>query len=451
MIRVLVVEDEKIVRKGIISVMPWEKYGMTVAGEAANGRSALEFLHGTEVDLLVTDLSMPGLSGIPYLTLVKEEFPDLPVVILTFHQEFSMIQDALRLGVIDYITKSQIEEQNTEEILRRISNILKKQIGEGGEKRAVPQHFQCDTAVVAYCGDGLDYRSLHRLQEASGTGISRLDEKIGLFPGLDEAAFEKLPKQNMGIQLIFVSGIGNLTNQSMLTLIYDYIRMKLFYEFLPQNDRYRLNLLEYVREETNREGADRVREQLSKLKWLEDEEACMSLIRQFRVSGLDFEGVRSMMYLAYIQWSYFTALDIQNYFTETQLFNWWYEWEQWLRGYREILKKSVRISYQNDIDQAIRFVIEYINKNYAEPLTIEDLLEKIHISKSYFSQLFKKATGTTFSDYLRDVRINRAKQLLRETELPVPWISEQVGYSDERYFRKVFRAVAGCSPNEYRQ
>src|SRR5690349_234280 len=105
MIKVLVVDDDHLVRRGFISMMPWGKYGLEVVGEAGNGRKALEFLAEQNVDLLITDLAMPVMSGIELMKQVKQTKRDIHMVVLTFHQDFELIQEALRLGALDYITK----------------------------------------------------------------------------------------------------------------------------------------------------------------------------------------------------------------------------------------------------------------------------------------------------------------------------------------------------------
>lgn len=120
MIRVLIVDDEKIVRKGIISVMPWEKLNMRVIGEAANGKKALKFMEEHSVDLLITDITMPVMSGIELMEVVKEKYPNTAIVVLTCHQDFDYIQQVLRIGAIDYIIKTQLEDEVGEKILTRI-------------------------------------------------------------------------------------------------------------------------------------------------------------------------------------------------------------------------------------------------------------------------------------------------------------------------------------------
>ena len=116
MIRVFVVDDEKLVRRGIIGLIDWEKYGMEVVGDSGNSQETLEFLKREEVDLLFSDLEMPGLSGVPFLQEVKKVRPEIQIVVLTMHQEFELIQQSLRVGILDYITKAQIEQMYVDDI-----------------------------------------------------------------------------------------------------------------------------------------------------------------------------------------------------------------------------------------------------------------------------------------------------------------------------------------------
>lgn len=120
MIKVLIVDDDKLVRKGLISAMPWADFGMQVVGEAGNGEKALEFLHANSVDLMLTDLAMPVMSGIDLMRSARKLYPELYIVVLTLHQDFDYIQEALRLGAIDYIAKVQLEKERFEEVLERV-------------------------------------------------------------------------------------------------------------------------------------------------------------------------------------------------------------------------------------------------------------------------------------------------------------------------------------------
>lgn len=132
MYRVLIIDDDKLARKGLMCLVDWERYGLTVVGDVANGMQALEFLEKNQVDLAFVDLSMPVLSGMDFIQESKKMYPDMQYVILTFHEEFEEVQYALRLGVLDYISKLRLEEMNNEEVFRRIG-VLMERAGREGE------------------------------------------------------------------------------------------------------------------------------------------------------------------------------------------------------------------------------------------------------------------------------------------------------------------------------
>lgn len=101
-------------------------------------------------------------------------------------------------------------------------------------------------------------------------------------------------------------------------------------------------------------------------------------------------------------------------------------------------------------EQIIRRVMGEIRKNCAQRYTLHELSEKYHISEAYFSNLFAKTAGMGLMNYIMEVRVEKAKDLLLQTDLKINDIAMAVGYEDTRYFAKVFRKIAGESPSDYR-
>lgn len=124
--KVLIIDDDKLARNGLISMVDWEKYDLEVVGDVANGLLALEFLKTHEVDLAFVDLSMPVLSGMDFIREARKLYPDLKYVVLTFHEDFENVQNALRFGVLDYISKLRLEEMVGDEVFGRIGRLLKE-------------------------------------------------------------------------------------------------------------------------------------------------------------------------------------------------------------------------------------------------------------------------------------------------------------------------------------
>jgi len=99
----------------------------------------------------------------------------------------------------------------------------------------------------------------------------------------------------------------------------------------------------------------------------------------------------------------------------------------------------------------IRNAKMYIRKNFAQPITLEEVSAAIGFSVNYFSTLFKKETGEGFAKYLTKVRIDEARAMLRDSNEPVAEICKNVGYSDLKHFTHTFKAETGLTPGEYRK
>ncbi|WP_417286513.1 helix-turn-helix transcriptional regulator [Cohnella suwonensis] len=84
-------------------------------------------------------------------------------------------------------------------------------------------------------------------------------------------------------------------------------------------------------------------------------------------------------------------------------------------------------------------------------ITAADIASQVNISRSYFSQCFKEIVGVTFNEYLRNIRIEKAKAYLIGSGRTVQWIAEHTGYMDERYFSRIFREQTGSLPSEFRK
>jgi len=99
----------------------------------------------------------------------------------------------------------------------------------------------------------------------------------------------------------------------------------------------------------------------------------------------------------------------------------------------------------------IKRAINYIREHYKEGITLEEVARKLDITPEYLSTLFNREMNINYSTFLKQFRISHAKRLLKGTNMRVYAIAEAVGYSDPKYFIRVFKEVSGQSPKEYRQ
>lgn len=125
-----------------------------------------------------------------------------------------------------------------------------------------------------------------------------------------------------------------------------------------------------------------------------------------------------------------------------------------------VRKAIARIDNRKEADSAeidvkhsrlVMKILEYIKRYYNTSLSLNVLADKFHYNSRYISQIIKKETGVNFVDYLNQVRIQRAKQFLKQDGNRVEEISTKVGYNDSRYFAKIFKNSEGVTPSEYRK
>ena len=113
-----------------------------------------------------------------------------------------------------------------------------------------------------------------------------------------------------------------------------------------------------------------------------------------------------------------------------------------------------KIHSQFDINknaQKMKMAVDYIEENYASDLNMAVVSNYISMNYSLFSYSFKQYTGSNFVNFLKDIRMKKAKELLAETDMKIIEISQEVGYDNEKHFMKIFKATCGVSPSEYRK
>jgi two-component system response regulator YesN len=118
--KVMIVDDELLVRIGLRSTISWQKYGFTIVADAANGQEAIQKFTATDPDILITDIRMPGMDGIELIKILKKRKPKLKTVILTNYDDFAYTQEALKLGADEYLLKSTLDNQTLLPILERL-------------------------------------------------------------------------------------------------------------------------------------------------------------------------------------------------------------------------------------------------------------------------------------------------------------------------------------------
>lgn len=267
MFGVVIIDDEPIIVRGLVQTVKWENWNCRIVGTAENGAEGISLIRELQPDIVITDISMPKMSGLDMIAGFKSEFPWIQVSILTGFRDFDYIQEALRLGV---------------------------------------------------CGFLLKPSKMKELEEA-----------------LDEMT-ERLKKNQQRNE-----------------------EVKIYSQALKQ--------------ENDEEQIDKPEPEMD-----------------------------------------------------------------------DLLYSSQASSF------IVKNAVEYIQAHYAETLRLVDVADKIYVSQWHLSKLLNKHTGKNFSEILNGIRIDRAKQLLKDPSLRIGDIAEEVGFLDMAHFSRVFKKQEGISAGEYR-
>ncbi|EEG55054.1 response regulator [Enterocloster asparagiformis] len=130
MLKVFLVEDERVIREGFRDKIPWEQYGFRLVGEANDGEMALPLIRKLKPDVLITDIKMPFMDGLSLSEIVKEEFPKIKIIIISGYDDFEYARQAITAGVDQYLLKPV-----TRMTLRNVLLELKEKIEQDMEQK----------------------------------------------------------------------------------------------------------------------------------------------------------------------------------------------------------------------------------------------------------------------------------------------------------------------------
>ena len=172
MIRVLLVDDEALVRVGLKSLVPWNELGYEVVGEAANGEAAQKLLDELRPQLMITDIVMPRLNGIELVQNAKKKYPEMIAIVLSGYNEYEMVREAMKYGASDYLLKLNLNRESLSELLLSLRE----------------ENFALDVPADERSTQSGKLALRHKIKRAIGSG-SEDAEQDGSLPAFAESAF----------------------------------------------------------------------------------------------------------------------------------------------------------------------------------------------------------------------------------------------------------------------
>jgi len=458
------VEDESLVREEMMRTFPWENNQMEIVAGVGSGRKALDFLSANNIDLMITDLDMPHMSGIELMKSVREQHPHIQMVVLTCYQDFQYIQEAMRIGAIDYIVKTQVDVNSAQDVLHRIADrIAFEQESKAGGGRSKRVSGSAEEGLL-FISRGTNGNAIHlyTLPWIEPDSLLDVDEGSWFFscmPGEDlklkVEQFLEEPALRQWV-IVQVKGLQDIQTSDLRSLIKKYIGHSFFYCFNRESRLYEVNLATELspQEERANEGDLQAGEKAwASLAWIHDDGMFASLLQQTKQERPTQALLGHRFYSIFVEWSkmldtgYQTAALIEHF----ERLQFWEDWTDWLEQTRTLMRQHLRKRiYSDEMVQSVMRAVEIMNQSIGSEIKQNEIAKRVNVSRSYFSQLFKNVVGKPFSDYLRLLRVNRAQSMLMQTNDPIYAIAEACGFEDEKYFSKMFRDHIGVLPTEYR-
>lgn len=470
MIRALVVDDEKLVRKGFISIIDWASHGIVIVGEASDGTAALEWMNSNEVDLLFTDITMPRMDGFELIRQVRQQFPQTQSVVLTCHHEFDFVQEAMRLGAIDYIVKTLLEVDSSDSVIGRIVERCRWERGKvassaepASRQTANPSAGQAIAFVSRERGG--DSGELFRLPLAKGNRLIQLAAGIWLTQPASPYTGAELDRE-LGDRLlaswrpVIVKGLeGGGTVEEVGRLVEASSLLSSLFYAPEQPGTMTLAIGDLKpRHAGNGVGAQHAEREVVPAQWYTLRWAIHS--DEWKVMLADAERLQLQpeVWHAFAgqlcaDWSglLFAADESSRLLEERDRNRTWRDWRDWLgRAATLIRGRMDELAMSREVMGCLIGAVIYMRQHAGDKINQSDVAMHISMSRSYFSQCFAKLAGASFGDTLRMMRIELAKRLLQQSDAPVYEIAERAGFEDDKYFSRVFREHVGLLPSEYR-
>jgi len=396
MYKVLIADDEDIIRRGLASMVA-QYSGLEVVAQAEDGEIALQKAEQTRPDLMLVDINMPFMDGFEFIRAAKKLLPDVEIVIITGYDDFVFVQQALQIGVTDYLLKPIMEEP--------FFKVLEKVVSCLDNKEKSRKYMDWLT---------------HQMEQSHPYLVNDFF-RSWLRTGMDQFEIEeKMHYLNIQIPVPYWVTImhlrsdpsqeASITDWNLELLLYgcENIAKEVFEQYCP--------VLIFRTEE---EGLAIISEVLTKHQWEELTQKLVTPIQEYLRVKADLVQCQGGS----------------------------------LPEFPEVVERTIqeykaRQRYSDVVVNAIRMIDKQWGNSEFSLQAAADLL---YVTPQYLSRVFHRETGDTFGAYLSGKRIREAMRLLQNQDLKMYEIAQKTGYSSQHYFSNAFKRVLGISPAEYRK
>ena len=495
MYKLFILDDEAAVVKNLCGIIDWEAYNVEIAGTATDSVEALVTLSHGDIDILITDVCMPGYDGLTLMRMAMEKSPKLRVIVISAHDSFRYVKASLQNGAENYLLKPVDPAELTETLRRTLANldserhadigitvfkgnILDRWLHNGihetelmdrAELLGLDMHAESYTAFSLHHPDWTLADALHALAalEARHPGASGLHAYAG--DALCVTGVLIGPPQDAEPFRQALSRLRAAVPGALLTVGIPVQAPGDLWRSLKTVERYRIVqdratplLLCSGYEACGAENAT-VRELEERLgTCLADgrREECLALLDALRTAmqpqtdaqrrccaqsiaaclcGVEMRSRPGMP----ASEAYRERIEQFRDIPTPKL-------GDWLNELCMLTHSQLQRS-RSLLHPYVQKALQCIQEEYAGEISLKTIAGRFGVSPAYLGHLFHEQTGAYFNDHLTSIRLDAARRLIVETALKVNEIAERTGFGTQTYFNRIFRREHGVSPGEYRQ
>jgi two-component system response regulator YesN len=471
--RILIVDDEKIVLDSIEYMLENSEYEFIIQ-KARNGKEALLIADDFRPHILLSDIRMPGIDGVDLVKTIRKSNYKVKLIFISAYEQFEYAKVSIKYGVSDYILKPLTKKKLTESLDKVIKELDKEADAALFEMNSMERFSDLKEIILENFMKNL-YRFKNKKSSVEEIVSFKFERGINLniiISSTDKSKlniftkeiYKKIEKLFCDYKIIgtmpyngefhiFISGVN--TNKETFSLIEKQFSLFLDEDFFYtvkieeiNENLYITNAYEFTRKPNiiieNDEWRTIISEFLkpNSLKFVQFVDTifgklllCNQIIREKTYKN-DLIKLVELIGIITINSNIIPLTNMSNIELENAK-------EYLMSSYLKFHSNSKK-GYSPIIENALM----YISRNKYENIGLEMLASKLFVTPQYLSKIFKDETGTTFKEYILELKMNLAKELIKEGK-SINQISEKIGYNDVNYFIKSFKKHVGITPKEF--
>lgn len=416
MVRMVVIDDEYYIRTGIRDAIDWQSINVEIVGEAEDGEQGLELILAQKPDLVLTDIRMPFMDGLELIEKISDSQIGCGVIVLSGFDEFEYAQAALRHGVLDYLLKP-IDKAKLKETVQKACQTIRN-------RRSV-QHYRqlVDEGTSVIRTQFLKDLLFDRIHDEKVISDKIHDLGLPFHNGNYQVICIKLDDYRLLEYQFPVNELQDLKDR-LISLLSD--RLLLGRTFMGILVEISLEewaiLLTFLEPPTPEECENELHSSIQLL--LKDLKECSSHTVSISISSRCED-------LSDLPGAYQTARLANN---------------KYIPGSNSVVWPDHQLE---NIRPEVQKALAFIRQHYNEDISIQQVADSLYLSPYYLMHIFKSDVGKTFHTFLTEYRMETAKELLRTPGCRIYEIALQIGYTDVKYFNKLFKKYTSLTPSEY--